>query len=75
MADNTYFLWDIKAKDTIRLEEALVRTIAQTEQDALEKAKSLLPERQYTIVAVCEYWLPGIGIESVVKAIEKASTS
>ena len=65
MIDNTYLLWDIKA------DEVMVRILAWTEEDALQKAERLLPNHNYSILAVCEYWMPGVNSENIAKALDK----
>ena len=63
----TYLLWEFKADETI------VRLIADSEEQALERLRKMLPFREYRLVALLEYWLPGVTFEGMITALQMVS--
>ena len=66
---NTYLLWDVKVSGG-----AIVRVMAESEESALKNAEIILPGREYEIVSVGEYWLPGTNIQEMAKSIDRLIT-
>lgn len=65
----TFIVWEIKVGET------LIKVIANDISEATEKAKLLLPGiDQLQVVAVLEYFLPGISFQGMVNAFEKMTS-
>lgn len=61
----TYLVWTIKAGMT------MVLIIADSKDEAIEKASKLIPDTEYSIGQVCEYFLPWMVQKQVAEGFDK----